>query len=384
MECALCDRLIDESTDSKEHLVLNAVGGRRTVRGVLCVTCNSSAGESWDAELARQLNPLSLLFGIRRGDGGSIPSEKVETSAGNALRLHHDGSMSPAEPTYQEQRIGERVVSVQIVARTLREARRMLRGVKKKYPKVELDELLKTVQMQSAYPNDAIKLSLSFGGEVAGRSLVKSVLCMAVANGVDPKVCKNARDYLRSQDAQPGFGYYYARDLVADRPDAVPLHCIAVSNRATDGQLLGYVEFFGARRVIVCLADRYEGPDIHCSYAINPLSGQELRMDVDLDLSRQEIAAMYAYERIPEGSIEAAFSQVLPIALRISHERERNRVLSEAAEYAFKNCGAAEGDAMTAAHADTMTRLFLEKLEPYLRIRVASAAKRRKELASEA
>jgi len=364
MDCALCDKFISAEIDSEEHLILNAIGGRRKVPGILCITCNSTAGDEWDSELANQLNSLSLLFNIKR-QRGKAPALKVETTAGEKLKLHHDGSLSLAEPTYLAIP-GEGTTQIKIVARSKAEAKIMLTGAKKKYPSIDVDATLAAAEEQFTYPTGAINFPLIIGGTQGGRSLVKSALCFAASNGVDPRACTNARNYLRSQTAEPCFGYYYARDLLQSRPAQVPLHCVAVSNKGTDGQLLGYVEFFGFHRAVICLADAYSGPDIHCAYAIDPVSGIELKIDFELRLSREELAATYAYERIPDGAMVQAFNTVFAEAHKKSFEREKDRAISEAVRYAFKNCGAAQGDILTSDHLKKFSGLMAQKMMPFL------------------
>ena len=58
-KCWLCKCPINEGNTTKEHIIPNAIGGRRTVKGVLCRTCNSTTGERWDAELVKQLKGTS-------------------------------------------------------------------------------------------------------------------------------------------------------------------------------------------------------------------------------------------------------------------------------------------------------------------------------------
>src|SRR3990167_1403499 len=77
-ECAFCASEITEINDSKEHVIPNSIGGRKKVRGFICISCNSSFGQSWDAKLAEQLNWFSLAVGIERERGRS-PDEIVQT-----------------------------------------------------------------------------------------------------------------------------------------------------------------------------------------------------------------------------------------------------------------------------------------------------------------
>ena len=55
MTCAFCAKEFTDSNTSKEHIIPNAVGGRKTVGSFICVDCNNLTGAAWDKELANQL-----------------------------------------------------------------------------------------------------------------------------------------------------------------------------------------------------------------------------------------------------------------------------------------------------------------------------------------
>jgi hypothetical protein len=365
MNCALCNEILNESLDSREHLILNAIGGRRKVRGVLCMRCNNTSGADWDSELADQLNPLALLFGIER-QAGQAPAQKFETATGEHFWLNPDGTMSPAAVPYRKTPKDGGGWQIQISSRSLADARKILKGVAEKYPEVDYERTLATAERKVDYLDDALKMSLGIGGERAGRSIVKSALCLAVAEGVDPMQCANARSYLNDEKAEPCFGFYYACDLVRDRPRHVPLHCVAVSNRGCDGQLLGYVEFFGFHRMLICLADTFQGPDVHASYAVNPMTGQELMLNVELALPRAEVAATYAYERLPDGAYQAILGELIPVAQKLSFERERDRAILRAFHSAMQACGVPKGGDLPAEKRWEFSRLMAEQMMPFL------------------
>ncbi len=65
-QCTLCSCSLTADNNTEEHIIPNAIGGRKKVQGFICRTCNSESGSEWDNELARQLNPLSIHLGIRR------------------------------------------------------------------------------------------------------------------------------------------------------------------------------------------------------------------------------------------------------------------------------------------------------------------------------
>lgn len=365
MDCALCDRAIDESIDSLEHVILNALGGRRRVRG-LCRVCNNTKGGVWDGELAQQLKPLALLFGVSRQDGRETPPEKFETTDGRSFWLTADGSMRSAEKPFRKVPKADGTSQIHISGHSMRDVRRTLRKVVEAHPEVDYEKALESAKSSFEYLDVPLKMTLDVGGTRAGRSIVKSAFCLAVASGVEPSLCTSARAYLTDMDAPAPFGYYYARDLIRNRPPSMPLHSVAVSNRETGSQLLGYVEYFGLYRMVVLLAEGYSGPDVHTSYSVNPMTGSELDFNVDLSLSPDEVAACFAYERIPEGSQVAIMNDLVPVAQRRAFELERDRVLYRAFRGAMEACGVPEGGELPAEKFADFSRLIADQMTFFL------------------
>lgn len=108
-------------------------GGRRRIRGLLCVNCNSVAGARWDSELVKQLKPLALLFGVQRQDGEETPPAKFETTDGRELWLNADGSMNPAAKPFSRVPRGDSGPKIQITPRSIEDARKILKGIAAKY-----------------------------------------------------------------------------------------------------------------------------------------------------------------------------------------------------------------------------------------------------------
>lgn len=376
-KCALCDNDITKENDTKEHLIPNAIGGRRKVKGFICGICNNTSGDVWESELAKQLNPLSLFFGISR-ERGEAPSQLFETTGGDKLKLNFRGSMDIEKPVYSETPLeSEAGVQIQIKARSMPEARRMLQGVKRKYPQVDLNELLDNAKSESSYCSDMLKFNLSFGGHEAGRSIVKSALALAVSSGIPAEVCVEAKNYLRNEESEACFGYFYDSDLVKNRPEGTPFHCVSIKGCSETKQVIGYVEYFGVQRVVLCLSDSYEGEGISSTYAINPITGEELSLAVELSLSNEVIREAYDYKKIPDGAVEDAFDKVIPTGMKASFEKEKDRVLSEAVRHAFENCGAKEGEMLMPEHINKLTGLMMEELKPFILHQFSQPRKRK-------
>jgi len=48
-ECALCDIKITKDNDTKEHIIPNAIGGRKKITGFICKDCNLRSGDEWES-----------------------------------------------------------------------------------------------------------------------------------------------------------------------------------------------------------------------------------------------------------------------------------------------------------------------------------------------
>ena len=362
--CALCDVLITKENNSREHIIPNAIGGKKKISNFICEECNNRTGNEWESDLTEQLSSLCTYFGIKR-DRGSVQSYIATTTKGEKFQLNANASMKIHKPTYIETEIDDGV-EINIRARDMKEAKNILKGVKGKYPNLNIEDLMDNAQINSSYCNDMIQFKLSIGGLQADRSIVKSVLALAVESGVDPKSCEHAMAYLVEEENKPCFGYYYDRDPLLNRPIGVPLHCVYIKGDKQTKQILGYVEFFGAFRMVSCLSSDYNGDEFSNCYAINPIEGEILDVKIDLNISSSDIEAIYNYEKYSPEAVEDAFNKVISSHQRVSAKKEQERVIHEAVKYGFENCGAEEGDELSKIQIQKLRELVMEKMQQYL------------------
>jgi hypothetical protein len=255
---------------------------------------------------------------------------------------------------------------ISISAPTPKLARQLVGRAKAKYPQIDAAAVVATAQSRYQYLEEPIMMPLGFGGEKAGRSLVKSCVTLAVDAGIDAAECVNALEYLRDPQGFPCFGYFYEHDLIRNRPSEV-FHCVVVSSDPQSRLLIGYVEYFGLYRVIVGMSDRYTGRSLKAVYAINPMTGTEITgLNVDLALTPQEIRDTYDHKKIPDGAMAEAASSVIPIGMKSHFERERDAVTKRAVEYAFARCGAKEGEMLTEEQMRKVWQLANEQLMPFI------------------
>jgi hypothetical protein len=120
--CPLCDADLATS-ESAEHILQNAIGGRLKTRGFICDGCNHRTGREWDSVAADQLNFWCLFFGIKR-QRGEAPEELIETTAGEELLMQPRGGFRLSKPIHSQHKT-DAGTQIAITARTWGEARRI-------------------------------------------------------------------------------------------------------------------------------------------------------------------------------------------------------------------------------------------------------------------
>ena len=348
--CALCRNVVTSDDSSAEHIIPNAIGGRKKVVGFICRVCNSESGSKWDAELARQLNPLSLLLGIKR-QSGDVPSQTFRAYNGACVRVNADGTRTFGKPKIQVTN-EECKTKLHIEATTRREFRQILKGMSRTYPQLlslDIEDLISTVKNRSYYTSDPIEIVGTFGGAASGRSLVKSAVALVFDAGIEPSQCDLAIDYLLNEGAEACFGYYYDgdKDLVTNRPLRLPFHCVYVRGRSDDSSLVGYVELYGLWRMVLCLSESYTGNDFSHTYVIDPIEGKEMALSINFDLPVSEIREAYEYRRYNREAFVDAISNLFDTVRQTDFNRARDQAIKSAVAVAFANTEAREGDVLT-------------------------------------
>ena len=122
--CALCQTSLTAANSTKDHVIPNAIGGRKKVRNFICRSCNSKTGEKWDSELAKQLQPFSTMLDVRRERRENQPIA-VETVSGRKLTWNPGGLLTTYKPTF-DQRVENDKTLITIQARSTTDLRRIL------------------------------------------------------------------------------------------------------------------------------------------------------------------------------------------------------------------------------------------------------------------
>lgn len=91
-DCILCKSPIRIKA-KPEHILLNALGGRATVRMIICPACNEKMGGGPDRDLVESVKFLSPIAGLKNGDGKAAPAVTQLSSEGLNFNLLHGGQV---------------------------------------------------------------------------------------------------------------------------------------------------------------------------------------------------------------------------------------------------------------------------------------------------
>ena len=245
MGCWLCGISLTKKNRSREHIIHEALGGRRTVGNFLCCHCNNSTGSKWDAALVETGKPLDFIASLGEW-------HKAETSPDFDLRkkANRHETVSGNETHTMYRGGGDSVTSFD--GRELKahiswssEAQmwRIFEGILRKYaiPREKWADARQAIlpQLKADQVDDhSVFLQVPNRPVDVGLSLVKSMLALACAEGVPQSACSFILPYLRENDEYPPVfdndWPVLPDDVLAD------LHCVAVSGSRETGILIGY------------------------------------------------------------------------------------------------------------------------------------------------
>lgn len=102
------------------------------------------------------------------------------------------------------------------------------------------------------------------------------------------------------------------------------------------------------------------------SYSINPISGEEFDLSLNLDFIPEDIEASYNYEKIPDGARKSALNKIIPLGLKMGYEQEKSRVIERTIERALSKLEEKSRDGISAEEASEIASLITSELMPFI------------------
>ena len=269
LACVYCSNAyFSEGEGSKEHVILSALGGRKSSRNVCCEACNNRLGGEIDQPLADTFVFITNMLSIKTGRNKPAPTirravqhEGKEYDIGPGA----DFSLSKQPISIQENKeTGE--VEVFATVRDKDSALKLLDQVLDKYGMSTEDFDTLPAQLVRE-PAPLIHQNIVIGGDVHFRSIAK-MLFTYLATMIDPQrirgeAFKPLIEYIDGLNT----GFDQVRyDFVTDLPKEPTLnsvnHRIFMFASAERRIVFGVLELFGRLRWSVQLTSEWDGSDV--------------------------------------------------------------------------------------------------------------------------
>jgi hypothetical protein len=329
--CYVCSSSPPRQGWSKEHVIPNALGGRWKAHDLLCRRCNEVLGHTIDAPLSKELGVWMNLLSLSR-ERGDVPDETVSLEGRGNFTRSADAILRVKHPTVHEERDGNQV-SVSIKARSIDEARGMVKGHKRKYgDKIDVDAWMASVTESVEYVSTQTNYKAgSVGSPETFRAVTKIAANAYLAWGGSPDEVSGAADYIRGDTSAHLARWYFETDPVQNRRHDSVTHVIAVRGVPDTGRLWAYIELFRAFRFVVQLCRSYKGARFENDFvydlcaasptpaliAFNPGELDPEEGGLDIEKVKDEIAHLLTIaqqrsrEQVLDNLMKAAFAEAM-------------------------------------------------------------------------
>lgn len=291
MSCFICDVEITNKNDSKEHIFLNCIGGRKKVSGFLCAECNNRTGSEWDSEVDKHLSSLALQFKIKR-ERGDVPSKKIKCNDGKTIYCHADKISSDT--------IEHKVVDGKLIVKgpSKKRVEQYVQMLEKRHG-FSLDYA--TSEFHKEYEYEHFDYTEHFHipplDSNFSKSIAKSAVSFFAKNKLDVNLCNVAKEYLVN-NSTCCVNYAYDHEFDCTRPFAIPFHYIKIFNE--NNKVYAYIELYGFIRYLVLLSDSYQGHRLNLEHALDPTTGDELDLNSTTFVKVVEQHPAIHYQRVLE------------------------------------------------------------------------------------
>lgn len=280
--CVFCLGALDTTT-KPEHILLSALGGRKTTRRVICSDCNNRFGATIDSKLAEQVAVIRNLLHMPSGTGNPAPTLRRLKAGDDTIDLSGTGEMRLVKAPFE---IGPRdggVADVRITANSIEELQAMVPNLA---GALRMDEsevrrrlAASEVMMISRRP-EGLTFNMQFGGEEACRSAAKACLVLWSTCVGNEEVAGDQFEGVRRYVLR-GDGEFHANQV---RLDTRLMECVEAIQEAygplfnliyvrsnAEGRVVGHFTLYNAIAFRIVLAERGGTPSRSIALVSNPL-----------------------------------------------------------------------------------------------------------------
>jgi HNH endonuclease len=205
--CIFCQKPIgDEKT--KEHILLNAFGGKATTSQIICAPCNNQFGGTIDRELAEQFLYVRNLFEMVSGTGATAPSMRNLETENGRINISGSGETTLADKIFTVEEIEEGKFSIQLKGYNLDQIADLIPHMAARIGLTEArlrEQIATSTFTETQMPAGTIFLSRSYGGEAVLRAATKACMVLWAKHVGNQELLQSsfnaARNFVSNGDA---------------------------------------------------------------------------------------------------------------------------------------------------------------------------------------
>jgi len=270
-------------------VIPNSCGGWLKSSELLCKKCNSLFGEKFDKDLAEQTNFLANFLNIKRNTGKPQNVEGVYLHSGEPATISPGGRHGILRPIVKQIDKGNHT-SISIKARNSKEYKKILISLKRKYPKIDVEEMMTNVKRETQ--TEPIATLAKFSVD-AKRSIVKSLINFYLISGGVKKIIAHLIPYLEGVQEYRYAYVHYPDNLIYEVKKGEVSNVIRIIGNPSERMLYGYIEIFNTYNYLVMLNNEYDGAKMNLTYAYDVLLNKQIFPDINLNYDRQSLINLF-------------------------------------------------------------------------------------------
>lgn len=287
VNCYLCGNKITDDNKTVEHIILNSLGGKLKSSKLICKSCNSNFGNSIDSTLAKQLEFFANYLDIKREHGDVQDIEMIKESTGEKYKVTSKGVPIPSKPNVEEIKSVDKT-EIRVQARSKQELKKVLIGLKKKYPTIDIESLLEDAITIRETISEPLTKSLSIGGKESMPAILKMAINFYIEKTGDKESVKDAIDDLKKNETARVEPIIFEKDIL-DFVEGEVTHTLFINGSKKQRKLYAIIELYSSIQFIVKLSDNYTKEDIQCLYVYDVIKSIEISKTINVPLSFCEI-----------------------------------------------------------------------------------------------
>jgi hypothetical protein len=333
--CYICNKNIIGEEIYNEHIILNALGGTLKSKSLICKQCARSL-DRIDAALARSLNSFGLLLNIPRDRGANPPIQATRTDTGEQISLDSGGKPVLIKPDIRDNLADSKQPSLRISAINQAQMRKVLTGLKRKYPLLNIEEIIKSAVTRKEYI-PPVTIDIVFGEEEL-RSVCKMAINFYMYHGGNRDLIVHLIPYITDGGKNQYVNYYYPDELIAASNSSEGfIHTLFIEGNLQEKILYGYIELYNAFRLIILLSDSYEGDSFREVYSFDVLSRKKVEKPININMSRKEILNLVNNSEPPVEKIASAIKVLVDAIQSNQVNKAINKAINKEMEDFFKD-----------------------------------------------